>query len=247
MKLDWTLECYEKRINKQYKDEEYKKYFIFLTIDLEEPFKENWMKANHQMVTDVIKEILQIKKDISTKTRIVLESYIDLLKRNRIVADTDLKKLCEKIWNDEKYKNAFEIIINYRPNKMDEISKIINNYDDIEIIKEKKYKSGQTQNILFSFKGCETLVYLIKYSADRRLIEFTILANKTSEDETLAFPTSVEIVKKKYDLEERGLRLGGYVGLSASYYRVCLDSDEFWQEELKKYLQGMKDISTKYN
>ena len=103
------LACYEKRINAKYNDD-YDKYFIFLTIDLEQPSEknDNWLRANHQMITEVIEDILKTK-ETTTKTKIVLESYVDLLKRNGIVEDEKLKDLCEKIWLNKEYSEALDI------------------------------------------------------------------------------------------------------------------------------------------
>ena len=132
------LKKYENIINQKY-DNEYEKYFIFLTIDLEEPSKgnEKWMIANHQMVTDVIEEILKTKIDITIKTKIILESYVDILKRNGIVADEKLKILCKKIWDNPEYKKALEIINNYKPDIFNEISlylqEKLGEYDSIEL------------------------------------------------------------------------------------------------------------------
>jgi hypothetical protein len=125
------LDCYEKRINEKYKD--YNKYFIFLTINLEKPTKENWLKANHRMVTNVIENVLKIK-EVTSKTKIVLESYVDLLKRNGIVEDKELKNLCEKIWHNKKYANALDILMDYRVSQIkiiyDKLKEKINFYDN---------------------------------------------------------------------------------------------------------------------
>lgn len=117
------LQKYKKSIDKKYNNE-YEKYFIFLTIDLEEPSKgnEKWMIANHQMVTDVIEEILETKIELTMKTTIILESYVDILKRNGIVEDEKLEILCKKIWDNPEYKKALEIINNYKPDIFNEIS-----------------------------------------------------------------------------------------------------------------------------
>ena len=117
------LQKYKKIIDKKYNDE-YEKYFIFLTIDLEEPSKgnEKWMIANHKMVTDVIEEILKTKIETTVKTTIILESYVDILKRNGIVEDEKLEILCKKIWDNPEYKKALEIINNYKPDIYNEIS-----------------------------------------------------------------------------------------------------------------------------
>ena len=118
------LEKYEKIINKKYKDKEYDKYFIFLTIDLEQPSKENWLRANQQMITEVIQNILETK-ETTTKTKIILESYVDLLKRNRIVADEKLEELCDKIWANKKYRDALNILIDNKSSNIEKISNII--------------------------------------------------------------------------------------------------------------------------
>lgn len=117
------LQKYKKSIDKKYNNE-YEKYFIFLTIDLEEPSNgnENWMIANHKMITDVIEEILKTKIEITVKTTIILESYVDILKRNGIVEDEKLEILCKKIWDNPEYKKALEIINNYKPDIFNEIS-----------------------------------------------------------------------------------------------------------------------------
>ncbi len=119
------LEKYENFIKDKYPSDNYKHYFIFLTIDLEEPSKGEWLKASHQMVTDVIDEILKSKTDITTKTIIILESYIDILKRNGIVADEELEVLCKKMWDNPEYKKALEVIHNFKPDIFSEISKYL--------------------------------------------------------------------------------------------------------------------------
>lgn len=108
------LQKYENTINEKYNNS-YAKYFIFLTIDLEKPSEKNknWLSANHKMITDVIEDILKTK-ETTTKTKIILESYVDLLKRNGIVADDKLIKLCNKIWDNKEFANAIDILFEYR-------------------------------------------------------------------------------------------------------------------------------------
>ncbi|WP_320036037.1 PD-(D/E)XK nuclease family protein [Halarcobacter sp.] len=106
------LNDYERIINEKYSDE-YTKYFIFLTINLEEPTRNNWLKASHTMVANTIENILK-SKDISVKTKILLESYIDLMKRRGIVEDKKLEELCEKIWLNKDYAEALNILIQHK-------------------------------------------------------------------------------------------------------------------------------------
>jgi len=105
------LQKYEKNINEHYKG--YDKYFIYLTINLQQSSKENWIRANYQMIVDVLEDILKTK-ELTTKTQIIFESYIDLLKRNGIVEDIELKNLCEKIWLKKEYADALNILLKYK-------------------------------------------------------------------------------------------------------------------------------------
>ncbi len=105
------LKKYEDIINSLY-DDSWNKFFIFLTINLETPSRDNWLKANHQMIVDVLENILKTK-ELSIKTKIIFESYIDMLKRSGIVTDEKLKELCRKIWQENK--EALEIIYQNQP------------------------------------------------------------------------------------------------------------------------------------
>lgn len=129
---DGQLSKYEDIVNNKFisksqdKKNGYEKYFIFLTLNLDEPIKgkEYWMIANHQMIADVIENTLSTKQDLSVKTKLVLESYIDLLKRRGIVESNELEQLTNKIWGNPKYKDALEILYQYKP----DIQSTISNY-----------------------------------------------------------------------------------------------------------------------
>jgi len=105
------LRKYEKFIAKKY--DKYDKYFIYLTIDLEKASRNNWLCANYEMITDSISDILK-EQDTSEKTKIIFESYIDLLKRKNIVKDEKLKELCENFWSNKEYVDAINILLDYR-------------------------------------------------------------------------------------------------------------------------------------
>ena len=127
------LQKYEDIINHKY-SKEYRKYFIYLTIDLSEPSRENWLKANHEMIVESLNEISK-NKDISVKTKIIFESYIDTLKRNGIVEDKKLKELCLQIWEHSNYKKALDILNNHKPDIFNQISEYLQ-----KILKEQYLK-----------------------------------------------------------------------------------------------------------
>ena len=103
------LQKYKDIIDEKYNDD-YQKYFIFLTMNLDQPSEgnKNWMIANHQMVTDTIEEIIKNKENLSVKTKIIFESYVDLLKKKKIVKDAKLDRICNQLWKD--YKNELNLI-----------------------------------------------------------------------------------------------------------------------------------------
>jgi len=143
------LSKYKMNIDEKYYDSEYSKFFIFLTIDLELPSEENleWLRASHQMVTSVIENILKTK-ETTVKTKIILESYVDLLKRNGIVADEALKKLCDKIWSNKEYRNALDILIENQSLNLVKISEII----------QRRLKSKNTEFELYGDKPNDILI-----------------------------------------------------------------------------------------
>ncbi|MEA3387181.1 MAG: PD-(D/E)XK nuclease family protein [Patescibacteria group bacterium] len=111
---DKQLSEYKEKVDKSYSDE-YDKYYIFLTINLEKPSNGNeyWLIANHQMIIDTIDNILQ-NKELITKSKIILESYVDLFKRRGIVADKKLEELCGKIWLNKEYADALNILMQHK-------------------------------------------------------------------------------------------------------------------------------------
>ncbi|MEA3353106.1 MAG: PD-(D/E)XK nuclease family protein [Campylobacterota bacterium] len=127
------LEKYESIINEKYSNQ-YHKIFIFLTISLEEPTKNNWLKASHSMIVNTIENILKTK-DITTKTKILFESYIDLMKRRGIVPNKQLEELCEKIWLNKDYAEALNILIQHK-------TTITKKFYDNRLDEEFEFKDG---------------------------------------------------------------------------------------------------------
>jgi len=127
------LAKYESIINEKYSSQ-YNKIFIFLTINLEEATKNNWLKANHTMIVNIIENVIEIK-DITIKTKIIFESYIDLMKRRGIVANKGLENLCEKIWLNKKYAEALNILIQHK-------TTITKKFYDNRLKEEFEFKDG---------------------------------------------------------------------------------------------------------
>ena len=147
------LQKYENIVNAKY-DKSYEKYFIFLTKDSQKPSKDYWLVASYQMIADVIENILKTK-ELTQKTKIVLESYVDLLKRRGIVADKKLEELCRQIWANENYKNALEILCKNKPTNHKIISDlIIKELENIGINNIKLY-ANKNNDLIFKTKSID--------------------------------------------------------------------------------------------
>ena len=150
------LQKYEDIINSKYNNE-YKRYFIYLTINLEKPSKENWLIANYQIIADIIEKIIA-SKDITDKTKIILESYVDILKRNGIVEDKQLRKLCRDIWAKKEYRDALNILFENKPTNHEKISNIIKHKLE-NMGAEIEFYAGKNNDILIKTKSISDKEY----------------------------------------------------------------------------------------
>ncbi len=174
------LKKYVDKIDSKY-SKAYNKFYIFLTIDFEKPSKgnENWMIANHQIVTDTIEEIIKNSQDLSVKTKIIFESYVDLLKRKKIVDDKKIRDLCEKVWNEPRYKEALEVLFNYKPNNSKLILESIEKNNNISEVIIKM--NGNTHNYFLKFQHTELLLRLT-YNEKQGLGFVIVSKNKNLRD-----------------------------------------------------------------
>jgi hypothetical protein len=124
------LKKYKKYINEKYGG--WKQYFIYLTIDGINPSDENedWLIGNYKMIAASVEEVMNNKQsNLNDKTTLVLESYLDLLKRRGIVENKGIADICKDIWSKENYKKALEILFEYKP----DIQIKISNYLQLKI------------------------------------------------------------------------------------------------------------------
>ncbi|WP_373034204.1 PD-(D/E)XK nuclease family protein [Sulfurovum sp.] len=139
------LNKYEEYVNKNFSD--FKMFFIYLTPDLSDASTDNWINASYEMLVSCLHEILDTN-EVLPKIRLIVKSYIDLLKRRGIVADKQLKALCEKIWADQNYREALEVLYEYKPSNYEVISKILlDELNGIGAVSE--YYAGKNNDIIF--------------------------------------------------------------------------------------------------
>jgi hypothetical protein len=100
------LEKYRKIVDANFP--EYKKYFIYLTLEGEEPSEpEHWMVATYAHVEEQLSTILKLTNAISNESRQIINNYISMIRRN-LLMDKELQDLCWKIYR--KHKTALKTI-----------------------------------------------------------------------------------------------------------------------------------------
>lgn len=123
------LPRYRKFIDNKFK--KFKRIYIFLTKDGRLPEDETeqdwWLVATYKMVSKNIESLLNNNQTISEKAKIILLSYVDLLKGENIVEDDILQAICDDVWNNPKYKRVLEILISHRETNIDILYRLIIN------------------------------------------------------------------------------------------------------------------------
>ena len=230
------LKKYEEKINAEYVD--YDKFFIFLTINLKKPSQANWLKANHQMVTDTIEEIIKNNQDLSIKAKIIFESYVDLLKRKKIVENKNIKELCEKVWNEPKYKKALEVLFEYKPNKSKLIFETIEKNDSTSKVITKI--NGNTHNYFIEFPNT-TLVLRLVYN-EKQGLGFVIMSKNNEIRNSFE---KCEINNNILKQDTKGGKQYSYYFVSEFAWYVIKDDTDITEELIKSIIKDFKNFLAK--
>lgn len=238
------LQKYTNYVEKNY--EKFKPYYIFLTVEHEDASdKEKWMNANYHMISDSINEILDGDNDISLKTQIVFESYIDILKRTGVVKDDKILELCKKIWDTKTYREALEIIIANKPTKENELKELLNK-QEIEIIDE-KVNSG-VYNYFTKFSEISPLFFRFIYSTKINQLAIMIVSkNETINDKLLgeAIKNNKSDLHKKLKIITNKIGQFGYKQLT-NYAPICSE-EEITEDRIKEIIEFCRKINKDYN
>lgn len=117
---DDQLNRYRKIIEEHYPN--YKKYYIFLSpTGIESSDPEYWIPMSYQDVLDII-EKNKSQLEVSTDIKILVENYIEIIKRD-ILKDEELAKICRDIYF--KHQKALDLIYENRPDKASGLFEII--------------------------------------------------------------------------------------------------------------------------
>ncbi|MBQ9847306.1 MAG: PD-(D/E)XK nuclease family protein [Clostridia bacterium] len=217
------LERYKQKIEDTYPN--YQQYYIFLTPDGEEASSPDvWMTMTYETILNII-ERSKNKSTLTTEARILIDNYIDLLRR-RIVKDSELVKICNEIY--AKHRAALDLIFE---NKSDLISETC-----MEWAKTSPRNLEKGNNTVISFTTVEmnkifpkqqasgawndnaSYYFQIRKYPERIRLSFVLdLTNSESDNLNKYLGASKKPKGKKY--------------WSASTRSIAYDEDNFIQEE----------------
>lgn len=119
------LERYKKTTDVLY--QKYKKIFVYLTVEGDEPSKQedkiNWISISYEGIISALKKSFELKKYFLREDQVLLiKNYIDFVERY-ILKDDEAAKLAILIY--EKHREAIDFIIKNIPDKQSNYSDIL--------------------------------------------------------------------------------------------------------------------------
>lgn len=113
------LERYKQIINDHFS--KHKKSFVFLTPFGHEPEIEadTYINLSYQIVVDALERIMEIKgDDLTPRMHLLIEDYIQIIKRN-IMNEDDAVKMAQEIYKN--HKELFNFVFEHKPDFSEEI------------------------------------------------------------------------------------------------------------------------------
>lgn len=195
------LITYKNKITSQYYD--YKKIYIYLTPDGEEPSDNDWITLNYSDVVTVLEKVYSSKANqLGSDVSLLIKNYIDNIKKN-ITMDQELINLCNSIYN--KHRRALDLIFE---NRDDVVSQISNNCKSIieqipgvtfdNSSKSKKYLKFRTTGLNDAFQGIDPKYYYYQFEIDEKHITVMLEYHKEKAEQLddEIYETMMEFRKK---------------------------------------------------
>ena len=195
------LITYKNKITSQYYD--YKKIYIYLTPDGEEPSDNDWITLNYSDVVTVLEKVYSSKANqLGSDVSLLIKNYIDNIKKN-ITMDQELINLCNSIYN--KHRRALDLIFE---NRDDVVSQISNNCKSIieqipgvtfdNSSKSKKYLKFRTTGLNDAFQEIDPKYYYYQFEIDEKHITVMLEYHKEKAEQLddEIYETMMEFRKK---------------------------------------------------
>ena len=138
---------YEEIARRLYPSVDCKIEYIYLSkANSPSPSRINWTVANYDMIGEVLTDILKNDLHIKKEVRFAIESYVELLKKNKIMKNKELENLCEKIWMNKEYREALNILLENKPKIDERLLKIGEKYGTpLTLIREYTPPNGEKE------------------------------------------------------------------------------------------------------
>ena len=114
---------------------DYRKLFLFLTPEGEEPSDPEYIPIDYGLIVALIEKLLEARASTLGPDVLTLTTHYAVMLRRHIVDESEIKRLCEQIYR--KHQRALDLIYEYRPDLQAEIYEylieLINNNPDLAI------------------------------------------------------------------------------------------------------------------
>ncbi|WP_246616561.1 PD-(D/E)XK nuclease family protein [Vagococcus lutrae] len=122
-KIDASESTFQLKKYQYYIETTYQGYnhlFVFLTPNGIEPTKKEWKIVSYLDILKILERRQSLKR-IETKVDILINDYIDMLRRD-ILMDEELQKICQRIYTE--HKDALDLIFENRPDNLSIMSEL---------------------------------------------------------------------------------------------------------------------------
>ena len=117
------LQRYRKIIEGEFKD--YEKIFILLAPEETTPSDEHWFCMSYATVSNLIEELLELKKDMLSDGVYNFINQYNIILRRYLVGNSEVEEICRAIYR--KHQKALDLVFQYKPDILLEISEYLQN------------------------------------------------------------------------------------------------------------------------
>lgn len=112
------LNKYQRYIERNYSN--YKKIFVFLTPDGNEPTNPIWGIVTYKDIVEILEQLMQ-KNSMEKKVYYLIKDYVDILRRD-VGMDDEIKEIVRKIY--QQHKEALDLIFENIPDNLSLMSEL---------------------------------------------------------------------------------------------------------------------------
>jgi len=229
---------------------EYSKLFVYLTVEGEPSSEEAYISLSYSDIVRLIEHLIESKRDkLGPEVLTFIAHYNEMLRRY-IVEDSEIQKLCEKIY--KKHKRALDLIFEYRPDKLSDIQKvladIIENESDLIL-------DNQTKTMIrFTSNNLDFIPRKAKgWTPSKRILLFEFKNNVNGVNLYLIIGRGDNDVRiKLYDIAQQDLELLKlakyplYPQWHTIYKKGMLSKKEYEEKEIEEIRELLQDRIAKF-